>query len=226
MPLFGKRKRVEPEQVPYLVVRYTRECIPKIRKYLETDYPSRQEGVKGFSTLIKELHRLIKKLSEQLPEIQYFRKKGMRGSLSFVLFLGMTSEWTNAFWEWKEKHKKELELFLEREDAPLDKYGNIKFVVYMYSPLVFLLDFSYRGLFSADGIITGFGASLLDPKFDEPEYTQSEFRSTYDHLNIEILEKGLIKTLGDLRRITPLIDELEKKLAQFPSNDELEAMLK
>ncbi len=209
MSKFLQGRRVKPEQIPYLVAFFARDYVPKIKAFLETDYPRRQEGVEGFTALMREIYPLVYELQSQLPE-----------SLTEEMMLGLPAyislfEWEQDPNKWKNEKKKALNAFLEGKDTPVDDYGNPDFLSGMSISIMMLLHSTYKGLISPWGLYRN---------FDEAVYTESHFHSVYHQFENEVFTKGLLKTLGDLRRIIPLIDEIDRRLALFPPTKELEHM--
>ncbi len=209
MSQFLHGKRVKPEQIPYLVTFFAREYVPKIRAFLEKEYPTRQEGVQGFTTVMRAIFPLVYQLQEQLPE-------SLAEEMLLVLPAYFTlHEWEKEPKEWKNGKKKALNAFLEEKDTPADEYGNPNFLSGMFVSLMMLVDSTYRGLISLRGLCS---------HFNDAVYTESYFYSLYHQFEYEIFVKGRLKTLRDLRGILPLIDEIDRKLALFPPTKELEHM--
>jgi len=206
---FMKGQRVKLDQVPYLVTFFARDYVPKIKTFLETEYPTRQEGVEGFTAVMREVYPLVYQLQQQLPE-----------PLADEMILGLPAylslhEWEKAPKEWTEEKKKALNAFLEGKDTPVDEYGNSEFLSGMFVSIMMLLNSTYKGLISLWG---------LGSNFEDPVYTESYFHSVYQQFEYEVFERGLLKTLSDLRGIMPLIYEIERKLALNPPTGELEKM--
>ncbi len=200
---------MKPDQVPYLVVFFAREYVSKIKAFLERDYPTRQEGVKGFTTMMRVIYPQVYQLQQQLPE-----------SLVEEMILGLPAylslhEWDKESNKWKNEKKKALNAFLEGKDTPADEYGNPDFLSGMFVSIMMLLNSTYKGLISLRG---------LSSNFDDTAYTDSYFHSVYHQFEYEIFTKGLLKTVSDLRGIMPLIYEIERKLALYPPSGLLETM--
>jgi hypothetical protein len=209
MSQFLQGKKVRPEQLPYLVAFFAREYVPKIKAFLETDYSTRQEGVEGFTTVMREIYPQVYQLQKQLPE-----------SLAEEMILGLPAyislhEWEKEPNAWKNGKKKALNAFLEGKDTPVDEHGNPEFLSGMFVSIMMLLNSTYKGLISVRGLCSD---------FEDPVYTESYFSSVYHQFEYEIFAKGLLKTLRDLRGIIPLIYEIERKLALYPPTGELEKM--
>ena len=206
---FLKGKRVQPDKVPYLVAFFARDYVPKLKAFLEGDYPDRQEGVEQFGSLMRDIYPQVCQLQRQLPE-----------ALAEEMMLGLPAYFTLHEWEkdpttWNKEKKKALAGFLEGKDSPVDEYGNPVFLSGMFVSLMMLLNKTYLGLTTARGLFSN---------FKEAEYSGSYFGSLYDQFEAEIFAKGLLKTIGDLKRIIPLIYEIERKLALYPPTGELEKM--
>ncbi|MFX1577763.1 MAG: hypothetical protein ACFFCF_11415 [Promethearchaeota archaeon] len=209
MTQFLHGNRVKPEQIPYLVTFFAREYVPKIKTFLETEYPTRQEGAERFTTLMREIYPQVYQLQNQLPE-----------SLAAEMLLELPAyislhEWEKEPQNWTNGKKKALKAFLDGKETPADDYGNPDFLSGMFVSLMMLLNSTYKGLISLRGLYSN---------FEDPVYTDSYFRSVYRQFEDEIFAKGRLKTLGDLRGIMPLIYEIERKLALFPPTKELEHM--
>ncbi|MHA2405681.1 MAG: hypothetical protein ACXACH_02875 [Candidatus Hermodarchaeia archaeon] len=200
---------MQPDKIPYLVAFFARAFVPKIKAFLETDYPARQEGVEGFGALMKEIYPLVYQLQRQLPE-----------SLVEEMILGFPAyislhEWEKEPKQWKKEKKQALTAFLEGKDTPVDDYGNPDFLSGMFVSIMMLLDSTYKGLLSSRGLYSN---------FKDAAYTESQFNTVYHQFEYEIFAKGLLKTLRDFRGIMPLIDEIDRRLALFPPTKELEHM--
>jgi len=209
MATFLQGKRVKPERIPYLVTFFAREYVPKIKTFLETEYPTRQEGVEGFIILMRDIYPQVYQLQQQLPE-----------SLVEEMIVGLPAyislhEWEKEPNKWKDAKKKALNAFLEGKDTPADEYGNPDFLSGMFVPIMMLLNSTYKGLISPRGLCSNFADAV---------YTESYFYSVYDQFEDEVFAKGLLKTLRDFRGIIPLINEIDRKLALFPPTKELEHM--
>jgi hypothetical protein len=190
-----------------LVAFFARAYVPKIKAFLEVEYPTCQEGVEGFTTVMKAIYPQVYQLQQQLPE-----------SLVGEMLLELSAYFSLHEWEkepnnWTMGKKKALNAFLEGKNSPADDYGNPEFLSGMFVSLMMLLNSTYRGFLSPLG---------LGRNFEDPVYTDSYFRSVYQQFEDEVFSKGLLKTLGDFRRIMPLIYEIERKLALFPPTKELE----
>jgi len=206
---FLKGQRVQPDKVSYLVAFFARDYVPKIKAFLEAEYPTRQEGVEQFGSLMREIYPRVCQLQRQLPE-----------ALAEEMMLGLPAYFTLYEWEkdpkqWKKERKEVLAAFLEGKDAPVDEYGNLDFVSGMSVSLLMLLNKTYLGLTTTRGLYSN---------FKEAEYAEAYFSSLYDQFENEVFAKGLLKTMGDLKRIIPLIYEIERKLALYPPTGELEKM--
>ena len=200
---------MKPDKVPYLVAFFAREYVPKIKAFLEAEYSDRQEGVEKFGSLMREIYPRICQLQRQLPE-----------SLAEEMILELPAYFSLHEWEkdpkdWTQQKKNALNAFLEGRDTPVDDYDNPAFLSGMFVSIMMLLNSTYKGLISLRG---------LYGNFKEAEYTDSYFSSLYDQFENEIFAKGLLKTLGDLKRSVPLIYEIERKLALYPPTGELEKM--
>lgn len=197
------------EKAPYLVAFFAREYVPKIRAFLEADYPDRQEGVEEFGSLMRKIYPLICQLQKQLPETLVEEMV-----LELPAYLSL-HEWEQEPGAWNPEKKKALTAFLEGKETPADEYGNPEFLSGMFVSMMMLLDSTYKGLISLRGLCRN---------FDDAVYSDSYFRSLYHQLEDEVFAKGRLKTLGDLKGIMPLIYEIERKLALFPPTTELEHM--
>jgi hypothetical protein len=200
---------VNPDKVPYLVAFFARAYVPKIKAFLEANYPDRQEGVEKFGALMREIYPQVYQLQSQFPE-----------SLAEEMILGLPAfislyEWEKDPKNWKKERKKALTAFLEGKEPPVDEYGNLDFVSGMSVSIMMLLDKTYLGLVSSRGLYSN---------FNDAEYTESYFRSLYKQFEDEVFAKGRLKTFRDLKGIIPLINEIERKLALYPPTGELEKM--
>ncbi|MFX1319906.1 MAG: hypothetical protein ACFE9O_12335 [Promethearchaeota archaeon] len=200
---------MKPNQVPYLVAFFAREYMPKIKAFLETEYPTRQEGVEGFTTVMRAIYPQVYQLQQQLPE-----SLAEEMILELPAFISL-HEWEKEPRTWNKGKKKALTAFLEGHETPADEYGNPEFLSGMFVSIMMLLNSTYKGLISLRGLCSN---------FEDAVYTESYFSSVYHQFEYEIFVKGLLKTLSDLRGILPLIYEIERKLALYPPTGELEKM--
>ncbi|MFX1245686.1 MAG: hypothetical protein ACFE8F_12090 [Promethearchaeota archaeon] len=200
---------MKPDKVSYLVAFFARDYVPKIKAFLEAEYPDRQEGVEKFGALMRDIYPGVCQLQRQLPE-----------ALAEEMMLGLPAYFTLYEWEkdptkWKKERKKALAAFLEGKDGPVDEYGNLDFVSGMSVSLMMLLNKTYLGLTTSRGLFSN---------FKDAEYSGSYFSSLYDQFEDEVFAKGCLKAIGDLKGIIPLIYEIERKLALYPPTGELEKM--
>ncbi len=200
---------MQPDKIPYLVAFFARAFVPKIKAFLETEYPTRQESVEAFGALMREIYPLVYQLQSQLPE-----------SLVEEMILGFPAyislyEWEKDPKNWKKERKNALTAFLEGKDTPVDDYGNPDFLSGMFVSIMMLLNSTYKGLISSRGLYS---------TFKDAAYTESYFCSLYDQFENGIFAKGLLKTIGNFKGIIPLLNEIERKLALYPPTGLLETM--
>jgi hypothetical protein len=148
--------------------------------------------------MLETFRGLVKTLEKPADELQ---KKTPNENALYLASLGMASV--------DLRDKKIVKAFLNAEDSPTDDSGNPEMLSTMFSTWMMLLmaiSGGLTGLSGKDAVGTHFNSLLRSAD--------------------KALGDGTIRTPADLRKLIPLIDEIEKELAQFPPNDELEALLK
>jgi hypothetical protein len=181
---FGKKKRMTPEEFkPYIVERAV--GTQEQPGYLVKIREFLTQEYSSRQEMLDTFSELVKTIERPVDELQ--KHSPMEKAL-YLASLGIASV--------DLRNKDVVKAFLNAEDSPTDGSGNPRMLSAMYCTLMMLLDSTFMG-------VKGF-------------LEWSDMVGTHYHTLGEDADKALgdrtIRAPADLRKLIPLIDEIEKNL--------------